>query len=396
MIKTIIADSNLQTGELLINYLKNIPQTELMARFDNIFSITCDLSEIDLIIFDINLSDSDKILDQIKVLKNKFPKLNFIATSYEINSALVVKTLKLGVREFLLKPIIFNILEASIKKIEDIKNNINQNPSKTICVFSNKGGVGKTSVAVNLAYEISKMENDKVCLLDLSFNTEDVSTFLNITPKYKADYILSHLETSDKNMFLSLANNYKNSNLYILSLQENMQFNIKFTPSLVVKVINSLKNIFSKIIIDTSSSINETSTAIISNSDLVLLIGMMNLSSVKGCQKCLELFSNMGYNSDKIKLILNRFIQTNDFTIQDVENTLSKEVFGKIPNNYLTLVDAINSGLAVSEANPQSNIAKAYKNIAQSILDIDFESLNNLNKTSYNHGIFNLLRRIGE
>lgn len=395
MIKTIVADSNIQSRELLINYLKTIENVEYTADFDNIFSINSDLKTIDLIIFDINSKESDKILDQIKVLKNKYTNLNFIAISYEINSALVVKTLKEGVREFLLKPIIKSILEAAIKKIEDIKNNVNQNYSKTVCVFSNKGGVGKTALAVNLAYEISKTENSKVCLLDLSFNTEDISTFLNITPKYKADYILNHIETSDENMFLSMMNRYKDSNLYILSLQENLKLNIKFTPNLVSKVINSLKNIFSKIIIDTSSSINETSVSILNNSDLVLVVGMMNLSSVKSCQKCFELFDNMGYHNDKIKLIINRYIQNTDLTLQDIEQTIGKEVFGKIPNNYLTLIDAINSGQTVFEANPQSNIAKAYKNIAQLVMNIDFEALN-ANKSPYNHGVFNLLRRMGE
>lgn len=395
MIKTIVADSNIQSRELLINHLKNIENIELSGYFDNIFSIDADFKSIDLIIFDINSKDSDRILEQVKVLKNKFSNLNFVAISYEISSALVVKTLKEGVREFLLKPIIQSILDAAVKKIEDVKNNINQNYSKTICIFSNKGGVGKTALAVNLAYEISKMETSKVCLLDLSFNTEDISTFLNITPKYKADYILNHIENCDEKMFLSMMNRYKDSNLYVLSLQENLKLNIKFTPNLVGKIISSLKNVFSKIIIDTSSSINETSVSILNNSDLVLVVGMMNLSSVKSCQKCFELFDNMGYNNDKIKLIINRYIQNTDLTLQDIEKTIGKEVFGKIPNNYLTLIDAINSGQTVFEANPQSNIAKAYKNIAQLVMNIDFESLN-ADKIPYNHGIFNLIRRMGE
>ena len=395
MVKIIVADSNIQSRELLVHNLKSIENVDVKDVFDNIFSIDYDLKNIDLIIFDINSKEEENILDQIKVLKNKFSNLNFIAISYEINSELVVKTLKTGVREFLLKPVISNILEASIKKIADLKNNVNNNFNKTISIFSNKGGVGKTSLAVNLAYELSNLEeNNNVCLLDLSFNTEDVSTFLDITPKYKADYVLNHIETSDSNMLLSLMNRYKTSNLYILSLQENMKLNIKFTPKLVNKVINSLKNVFSKIIIDTSSSINETSTSIINNSDLVLMVGLMNLSSVKGCQKCYEFFNNMNFNSNKIKLIMNRFIQNPDFTLDDVQKTIGREVFAKIPNNYLTLIDAINSASTVLEANPQSNIAKAYKILAQQIEDLDFEALNNY--TSYNHGIFNLLRKIGE
>ena len=395
MIKAVITDDNIQSRELLVNHFKNIPNVEIAGVFDSLYSINFDLKSVDLILFDINKENSDKILNEIKIIKNKYNKnINFIALSYEADSKLVVKTLKAGADEFLLKPIILSILEAAITKIENIKNNNGQNFSKTICVFSNKGGVGKTTLAVNLAYEISKLENNKVCLLDLSFNNEDVSTFLNMTPKYKADYILDHIETSDVKTLLSLMNRYKESNLYILSLQENMQFNIKFTPHLISKVINSLKNVFSKIIIDTSSSINETFSAIINDSDLVLLVGMMNLSSIKSCQKCFELFDNMGYNSDKIKLIINRFIQNPDLTIEEVEKTIGKEVFGKIPNNYLTLVDAINSGLTVAESNPQSNIAKAYKNIANLIEDMDFEDLKD--KTQHNHGILNLIKRIGD
>ena len=394
MIKTIVADGNIQSRELIISHLKNIPTVVVEGYFDNIFSICTDLKEIDLIIFDINSQDCDKILENVKILKDKFSNINFIALSYEVKSELAIKTFKAGAKEFLIKPIIPSILEGAIKKIEDIKNNVNQNNSRVISVFSNKGGVGKTSVAVNLAYEISKIERNNVCLLDFSFNTDDVSTFLNITPKYKSDYVLNRIETSDKDMLLSLLNNYKNSNLYVLPLQENMRYNVKFTPKNAVKVVNSLKNIFSKIIIDTSCCINEVNTSILYNSDLILLIGLMNLSGVKSCQKCFELFDNLDINNDKIKLIMNRFVQNPDFTIQDIEKTLGKKVYGKIPNNYLTIVDAVNSGLAVGESNPQSNIAKAYKTIARQIADEDFENLNN--QRPYNHGILNLIKRIGE
>ena len=95
-------------------------------------------------------------------------------------------------------------------------------------------------------------------------------------------------------------------------------------------------------------------------------------------------------------MIVNRFIENSELTINDIKNTLDKNVFYKIPNNYLTLIDAINIGATVEETNPQSNIAKAYKDLAHEILNIDFMSIKEKEKTNYNHGIFNLLRRMGE
>ena len=120
----------------------------------------------------------------------------------------------------------------------------------------------------------------------------------------------------------------------------------------------------------------------------------MNLSSIRNCQKCCELFDKIGYDDDKIKLVVNRYIENQEITLNDIENSVGKPVFDVIPNNYLTLIDSINLGRCVGEVNQQSNIAKAYARLAQNILKLDFAS--SQTKTNYNHGIFNLLQRMGE
>ena len=396
MINVIISDKFQNSKDFLTSYAKKNKDIVIIGVFDDINSVLNskqNLSEADLIIFDISSDNSDETLEIIKKLKDKYKNLNFIATSYEINSELVAKTLKEGAREFLLKPLIPNILESAIKKITDEKNNIKPKNANTICVFSNKGGVGKTSIAVNVAYEIAQKTGEKVCLLDLSFNSEDIATFLNIEPKFSIDFILNNIETSDEKLLLSLMNKYEDTSLYVFSPQNDINLNLKYTPHSTSKIINSLKHIFSYIVIDTASVINETSVSIINNSDLILLIGMLNLASIRNMQKCRELFDNMGYKNDKIKLIINRYIENSEISAKDIEKTVGKEIFQKIPNNYLTLIDAINIGKTVKEINPQSNIAKAYDNIAKEIINIDFL---NITSKQYNHGVFNLLRRMGE
>ena len=396
MINVIISDKFQNSKDFLTSYAKKNKDIVIIGVFDDINSVLNskqNLDEADLIIFDISSDNSDETLEIIKKLKDKYKNLNFIATSYEINSELVTKTLKEGVREFLLKPLIPNILESAIKKITDKKNNIKPKNANTICVFSNKGGAGKTSIAVNVAYEIAQKTGEKVCLLDLSFNSEDIATFLNIEPKFSIDFILNNIETSDEKLLLSLMNKYEDTSLYVFSPQNDINLNLKYTPHSTNKIINSLKHIFSYIVIDTASVIDETSVSIINNSDLILLIGMLNLASIRNMQKCRELFDNMGYKNDKIKLIINRYIENSEISTKDIEKTVGKEIFQKIPNNYLTLIDAINIGKTVKEINPQSNIAKAYDNLAKEIINIDFL---NITSKQYNHGVFNLLRRMGE
>ncbi|MBQ4646160.1 MAG: AAA family ATPase [Candidatus Gastranaerophilales bacterium] len=387
--KAIIIDKNEQSREIVLNILKNIENTKETHSFEN-FPKDFDYGEIDLVVFDIDSKNSKEILEKIQKLKSKYKNLNFIALSYEINSQLVNQTLSAGVLDFLLKPILSSILEASIKKI----NTNQEKKAKTICAFSNKGGIGKTSLITNLAWEIYKKTNEKICILDLSFNSEDASAFLNVKQKYNIDYILSNLSSLNKECFLSMLGKYKDSEIYVLEAQEEILPEAKFSAQIIAKIINSLKNMFDFIIIDTTSLINETNVAILNNSDLILLLANTNSTSIKNCQKCYELFDKIGYDSDKIKLVINRFIDSAEFNLEQIEKTLNKKIFDTIPNNYLTLIDAINQASNVEEVNPQSNIAKAYSRLAQNVLDIDFTNLNS--KANYNHGIFNLLKRMGE
>lgn len=387
MINVIVIDSNIQSKELLINNLKSIENIDLINSFEN-FNDEINFDNINLVIFDINSKNLNEVLKKADELKSK--KINFIATSYEINSALVTQILNKGAIDFLLKPIIPSVLEASIKKISQEE----KKTTKTISVFSNKGGIGKTSLITNLAWEIYNKTKDKICILDLSFSDENVASFLNVEQKYNLDYILQAIEGLNKNALLSLMGQYKDSQIYILETKEKVTSELKYTPQKIAKIINSLKQVFDYIIVDTTNIINESTISILNNSDLILLMASTNKNSIKNCLNCCELFDKIGYSNDKIKLIINRYIESEEISIKEIEQNIGNKVFNVIPNNYLTLIDAINLGSNVGEINPQSNIAKAYKKIADDILNIDFSSLKS--NTKYNHGIFNLLKKMGD
>ena len=87
-------------------------------------------------------------------------------------------------------------------------------------------------------------------------------------------------------------------------------------------IINYLKTIFSYIVIDLPSIIGETTVSIMNEADIILLLGLANLSSIRSLQKCYELFEKIGYNSEKIKLIINRYIENSEVKIKDIEDEL--------------------------------------------------------------------------
>ena len=87
---------------------------------------------------------------------------------------------------------------------------------KIISIFSNKGGLGKTTVAVNLAWELGNTcPSEKVAIVDMNMFLGDVTTFLDTTPPYDMNFIIEKLEQVED--ITELATRYGNSNLYIIA-----------------------------------------------------------------------------------------------------------------------------------------------------------------------------------
>lgn len=105
------------------------------------------------------------------------------------------------------------------------------------------------------------------------------------------------------------------------------------------------------------------------NSDLIFLVTIVNLPALRNCQRCLELFEKMGFDDDKTQVLVNRYMENDEIKAEDVEEVLGRKIYWKIPNNYFSMMSAINKGVPVSEINPDSNVAVSYKNLALMVSD---------------------------
>ena len=111
---------------------------------------------------------------------------------------------------------------------------------------------------------------------------------------------------------------------------------------------------------------------------MIFLVTIVNLPALRNCQRCLELFEKLGYDENKVQILINRYMENDEITVYDVEKLLNKKVYWKIPNNYFALMASINKGVLISEMNPDANVAKSYKELAINVSDSVFR--NNLVK----------------
>lgn len=322
-----------------------------------------------ILLIDIS-ENTEKALESIRKLKDEKKDSLIAALSYKATTDVIIKAMRAGAKEFISKPVIKTDFKETITAlIQEIENKTVNESCKIISTFSNKGGIGKTSIAVNLAMELAQLSKEKVALVDLNLQLGDVATFLDLTPSFAMDYIANNIQNMDDNELLKTLTRYKNTSLYVIADPLNIDKSQEITAAQIEEILQSLKKSFSYIVIDIGTNIDSKMIKALDMSDLILLVATVNLPAIRSIQRCMEMFNKLGYTQDKIKLVLNRYMENEEIKTSDIEEVVKQKVYWKIPNNYLTMMSAINKGVPVNEINPESNIAQNYMDFASKVSD---------------------------
>ncbi len=370
----IVLDSNANSREILKSFLEELGLKDDLKLFADYFSGVAEIKSQQtppIVFVDIS-NETPDLIETVKNIRLLTDKIVITSTDYSTDT--IVKAMRLGAREFLPKPVIKNDLIRVVEMLSKPEAELEITASKIITVYSNKGGIGKTTIASNLAAEIAKTTHDKVALVDLNLQLGDISTFLNLNPSFDVAYVIKNLIDKKEDTLLSAFEKYKDSKLYILSDPNYIEQSESITPQQIECLFKTLQKSFPYIVVDMSSNIDPNSLKILDCSDLILFTTIVNIPAIRNAQRCLNLFKSRRYPSDKVKIIINRFMENDSITVEDIETTLGEKVYWKIPNNYFSIMESIKKGLTVSEVNTNSNIANSFRNLASRISDDIVES----------------------
>ncbi len=245
-IDTVIIDPENNSREIILNYLAQIEDINVTQEFNDILTAMNFITESrpNLIIVDIS-QKTQMALDIIVKISNTLKNSKIIVLSYDMSPETVIKALRAGAREFLVKPLIENEFLQSVEKLKDlILGNINDTTKcKVITTFSNKGGIGKTAIATNLAVELANMTKERVALVDLNMQMGDVTTFLDLNPSFDTAYVINNLERIDEGFLLSTLEKYNNTSLYVLADPPDLEQAEVITSDNITTLINVLRNV---------------------------------------------------------------------------------------------------------------------------------------------------------
>lgn len=371
-IPTVIIDTEAQSIELLKLYLNELGYIQVTGEFNDIIGGYNFILENRPSIVIIDISHKTELaLDIIGKISTNHKTCKIVVTSSSYSTETIIKAMRAGAREFLPKPLIKDDFVTAMSKIKEQVSGFHSEDKKCriITTFSNKGGIGKTAIATNLALEIANMTKERVALIDLNLQLGDITTFLDINPSFDISYVIQNLSRIDETFLLSSLEKYKETSLYVLADPPYLEQAEDITAEQISALFDVLKQAFSYIVVDTSANFDGKTITALDHSDLILLISIVNLPAIRNCQRCLELFERLGYEKSKTKIVLNRYMENDEIKIEDVEDVLGRKIYWKIPNNYFTIMSAINKGIPVGLINADSNISKSYRELAAMLSD---------------------------
>ena len=366
MISTIILSNSEQ--RILKMYLEEHKEFRLLAESfdsDKIYDAVNELSKA-LLFVDMDYMEQDYHF--ISFLRNKYQDLRIIAFTQSPSTGEMIKAMRAGASGLLSVPFIKDEVMSLLDRVSDdlLNNHKEKSKCRIITIFSNKGGIGKTSIASNLALELAKISKEDVALVDLNFQLGDVTTFWDLKPSFDLTYMVNNPDKINKEFLL---NTLEKTSLHILADPPFFKGADNISSKQIESLISSLKGAFSYVVIDTSAGFDNKTMVAIKNSDIILLVTVANLPALRNTQRCIELFNSEVSDRDAIQVVVNRYMENDEIGLEDIEKLLAQSVFEKIPNNYFTMMSAINKGVPVSEINNESNVAKAYRSLALKTAD---------------------------
>src|SRR5690606_35297104 len=216
---------------------------------------------------------------------------------------------------------------------------------QVIAVCGSTGGVGSTSLAVNLGCALAANEQNSVALVDLDLSLGDADVFLDTIPDYTLVDVAQNITRLDFTL-LKRSLTRPSSGLYLLPRPEQLQDAQHINPERLHRVIGLLKATFSHLIIDISKAYNPIDFVALESAKHVLMVTQLDLPCLRNVVRLLSSFDDHEGLKDKVKIVVNRVgLSNGPISVKKAQETVGREVCWQIPNHYRVMVDVRNNGV---------------------------------------------------
>ena len=246
-------------------------------------------------------------------------------------------------------------------------SNLGGEPGRLVSVFSTKGGVGKTCVAINVAAAMAKRSTEPVVLIDGDLQFGDVSVMLGLPPQNTVLDAAAAVQYGDMELVQTLATKDAATGMLVLPAPLEPMPTDALMPGEMVNICAALQSIAGHVIVDLPSVFNDYVLALIEASDEILLVGSMDIPSIKNLKIGMQTLDLQAIAGPKLKLVLNHANAKVKLDVKEIERVLGLSADFPVPDD-ISVPMSVNAGRPVVVEEPKSPVSRAIECIAESLL----------------------------
>jgi pilus assembly protein CpaE len=315
-------------------------------------------------------SNPDKALDLIAALAKSAPDCATLVTSSSTDGNLILRTMRAGAKEFLTQPLKPEDLAAALQRVSRQRfgnSGASSRGCMVIALTGATGGVGSTSVAVNLGCALAADPANSVVLLDLDLCLGDADVFLDSIPEYTLSDVAQNITRLDLTL-LKRSLTKHDTGLYLLPRPVQLEDARVITNDELARVLGLLKASFTHVIVDTSKGFNALDMQVLTEADSILLVTQLDLPCLRNVVRLLASFKETSKIDDKVKIVVNRAgYETGQISLRKAQETIGREIYWQVPNDYRVMVEVRNNGVPLIQQAPRAAITQSINQLAATL-----------------------------
>jgi pilus assembly protein CpaE len=315
-------------------------------------------------------ADPDRAIELIQRLSSEAPETAILAASENTDGHQILRTIRAGAREFLTLPLGNDDLASALDRVSQQKFGSTDGGARScevIAIAGATGGVGTTSTAVNVGCVLAEDARNSVALLDLDLALGDADVFLDSIPDYTLADVVQNVSRLDIQL-LKRSLTKHSSGLYLLPRPVELHDTLAITDESLRKVIGLLKASFTHLIIDLSKTYSSVDMAAIESATRVILVTQLDLPCLRNVVRLMMSFEEIEGLHSKVEIVVNRAgLDSGQISLKKAKETLGREVFALLPNDYRTMVEVRNNGVPLITQAPKAAITVAIRELAMKL-----------------------------
>jgi pilus assembly protein CpaE len=345
-----------------------------------------------------------RALQTVEALADLLPHSAIVGYSSLKDASAMRKAMLAGISDFIGAPVkeeeLINSIYAVLAQEERRRARISGEAEEpvaagsVITVFGAKGGIGKTTIATNLATAIVQKTNQSVVLVDLDTRFGDVGILMDIPVERSiADMAIPEEEITRELVQECLYQH--NSGVYILPAPIRPTDWRNVHAGHIERIVSILTQTYDYVVLDTPGTFNDIVARSLELASMVVLVATVDMASLKDTLLAIDMLRSWNFPQDKIKLVINATNESSNVQPQEVKRMLGRDVFWSIPYDR-NISTATQLGMPVVVAKPQSRASESIVEMAYALTGVRQQKTQKA-KEPQKGGLFNrIMGNVGE